>query len=45
MARREVSQLDTPADEVQPTNRASGRSRTKVAKAALISRLVLALKT
>src|SRR6266699_1076407 len=27
-----------------PTNRASGRSRTKVAKAASISRLVLALK-
>ena len=47
MARRQDGKLDPPAVEkrVAPTKRASGRSRTKVAKAASISRLVLALRT
>src|SRR5262249_18907661 len=45
--RCQVDQLDTPAGEKGSgsTKSASGRSRTKVAKAALISRLVLALMT
>ena len=47
VARRHVGQLDTPVSEegVGSTKRASGRSRTKDAKAASISRLVLALRT
>ena len=47
MARRQLDQLDTPAGEKgpAPTKSASGRSRANVAKAALISRLVLARTT
>ena len=46
MACRQVGQLDTPAGEegAGATKRPSGRSRTRVAKAASISRLVLGVE-